>query len=69
MGYESTSGSYWNQLSEPTQILGSTVYIAQTIVGDGVAVCFPSFLPEVILTGFANSCTGVISSGAGASYT
>ncbi|KAF9451549.1 hypothetical protein P691DRAFT_662941 [Macrolepiota fuliginosa MF-IS2] len=35
--YGGSTHSYWNRLSEPTHVFGSTVYTAQTIVGDGVA--------------------------------
>lgn len=31
--------AFFNELSEFTQIFGSTIYIGQTLIGDGVAVC------------------------------
>ena len=31
--------AFFNELSEFTQIFGSTIYVAQTLVGDGVVVC------------------------------
>ena len=31
-------GAFFNQLSEFTQIFGSTIYVAQTLVGDSVVV-------------------------------
>ena len=42
--------AFFNQLSEFTQIFGSTIYIAQTIVGDSVVVSKPTQSAYVILT-------------------
>ena len=39
--------AYFNELSEFTQIFGSTIYIAQTIVGDSVVVRIPVRFPCV----------------------
>lgn len=36
--FQDSPKSYWNQLSEPTQVFGSALYIIQTFVGDSVAV-------------------------------
>lgn len=51
--------AFFNELSEFTQIFGSTIYIAQTLIGDGVAVSavsftsmFPILLLPVMITNY-----------------
>ena len=45
-------GAFFNELSEFTQIFGSTIYVAQTLVGDSVVVSVAESPKSVLLNLF-----------------
>ena len=58
--------AFFNQLSEFTQIFGSTIYIAQTLIGDSVVVRHADQLRAVHLADrLSHRCTGATSCGVG----
>jgi len=62
-------GAFFNQLSEFTQIFGSTIYVAQTLVGDSVVACpwITLLYAKEILIETAYSYYGVTLFGGGSS--